>query len=64
MARHEREQSVSDGDAVRRDALAKGEKVVTLTPEQQARFVAALQPVYTQFAPGFGDLVPRIQNTR
>jgi TRAP-type C4-dicarboxylate transport system substrate-binding protein len=64
MARHERQQSVDDGEVVRKDALARGEKVVVLTAEEQARFAVALKPVYDEFAPGFGDLVPRIRNTR
>jgi TRAP-type C4-dicarboxylate transport system substrate-binding protein len=63
MARRERQESVDACEAERIAALAKGEKVITLTADEKARFVAALQPVYAEFAPTFGDLVPRIQNT-
>ncbi|MBI3552415.1 MAG: TRAP transporter substrate-binding protein [Elusimicrobia bacterium] len=64
MARTERKRSIDEGEAVKRNAIAKGEKFISLTPKERARFAAALQPVYAEFAPRFGNMVKRIQETR
>jgi tripartite ATP-independent transporter DctP family solute receptor len=64
MAQSERRHSVDDGQQVKKDALAKGQKYVVLTPAEQAEFVAALKPVRDEFTPRFGDLVERIEKTR
>ena len=64
MAKLERQSSIDDGQKVKKEALAKGQKFVMLTPAEQADFVAALKPVREEFAPRFGGLVDRIEKTR
>ena len=64
MAQTERARSVEQGRQVKKDALAKGEKFVTLSSVEQEAFVAALKPVRAEFAPRMGGLVERIENTR
>lgn len=64
MAKMERQTSIDDGQKVKREAIAKGQKFVTLTPAEEADFVAALKPVREEFAPRFGGLVEQIEKTR
>ena len=64
MAKMERQSSIDDGQKVKKDAIAKGQKFVTLTPGEQAEFVAALKPVREEFAPRLGGLVEQIEKTR
>lgn len=64
MAKMERQSSIDDGQRVKKEALAKGQKYVMLTPAEEADFVAALKPVREEFAPRFGGLVDQIEKTR
>lgn len=64
MAKSERLRSIEEGQQVKKAALARGARFITLTPEENGRFAAALKPVRDRFAPGLDGLVERIENTR
>ncbi|MDE2490381.1 MAG: TRAP transporter substrate-binding protein [Elusimicrobia bacterium] len=64
MAHDERTDTIQANIDEEKSARSKGETVVTLTPQEQAEFVQAVQPVYKEFTPRFHGLVQRIEQTR
>lgn len=63
-ARHERELSIADVQAVQDRCEADGIEVVKMSNEEQARFAQATQVVYEKYENTFSDnLVSRIKNS-
>jgi tripartite ATP-independent transporter DctP family solute receptor len=62
-AKIEREQSISDGEVAKRESVASGVKVVTLTEAEKKPLKQATQSVYAEFKQ-FQPIVDRIRSVR